>query len=24
LNMRPGQQYKLVVSYHPDIAFADE
>ena len=24
LNMRPGQQYKLVVSYHPDVAFADE
>jgi hypothetical protein len=24
LNMRPGQQYKLVVSYQPDIAFADE
>ena len=24
LNMRPGQQYKLVVSYQPDVAFADE
>ena len=24
LVMRPGQQYKLVVSYEPDIAFADE
>ena len=24
LNMRPGQQYKLVMSYHPDVAFADE
>ena len=24
LNMRPGQQYKLVLSYHPDVAFADE
>jgi hypothetical protein len=24
LKMRPGQQYKLVVSYHPDVAFADE
>ena len=24
LNMRPGQQYKLVVSYHPHVAFADE
>ena len=24
LVMRPGQQYKLVVSYAPDIAFADE
>jgi hypothetical protein len=24
LVMRPGQQYKLVLSYHPDIAFADE
>ena len=24
LNMRPGQQYKLVLSYQPDVAFADE
>ena len=24
LVMRPGQQYKLVLSYQPDIAFADE
>jgi hypothetical protein len=24
LVMRPGQQYKLVLSYHPDIVFADE
>ena len=24
LIMRPGQQYKLVVSYQPDVAFADE
>ena len=24
LIMRPGQQYKLVMSYHPDVAFADE
>ena len=24
LVMRPGQQYKLIVSYAPDIAFADE
>lgn len=24
LNMRPGQQYKLSLSYQPDVAFADE
>lgn len=24
LVMRPGQQYKLVLSYEPDVAFADE
>lgn len=24
LVMRPGQQYKLVLSYQPDVAFADE
>ena len=24
LIMRPGQQYKLIVSYQPDVAFADE
>ena len=24
LIMRPGQQYKLVMSYEPDVAFADE
>ena len=24
LIMRPGQQYKLVLSYQPDVAFADE
>jgi len=24
LIMRPGQQYKLVLSYEPDVAFADE
>ena len=24
LVMRPGQQYKLSLSYHPDVAFADE
>ena len=24
LIMRPRQQYKLVMSYHPDVAFADE
>ena len=24
LIMRPGQQYKLVLTYQPDVAFADE
>ena len=24
LIMRPGQQYKLILSYEPDVAFADE
>ena len=24
LQMRPGQQYKLTLTFHPDITFADE